>query len=93
MIIRAGVNIFPQEIESVLKECKGVDECLAFGVDDERYGQKIVVKIKGTASLTEIRKFAAEHLAAHLIPNEYRLNEPIEYTVSGKLKRGTYGGS
>lgn len=93
MIIRAGVNIFPQEIESVLKECEGVDDCLAFGVDDERYGQKIVVKIKGTASLTEIRKFAAEHLAAHLIPNEYRLNEPIEYTVSGKLKRGTYGGS
>lgn len=93
MIIRAGVNIFPQEIESVLKECKGVDECLAFGVNDERYGQKIVVKIKGTVSLTDIRKFAAEHLAAHLIPNEYILNEPIEYTVSGKLKRGKYGGS
>ena len=87
MIIRAGVNIFPQEIESVLKQCPGVEECVAYGEDDMLYGQKIVVKVRGTVTSAQLRQFAARNLPPHLIPNEYRFNEPIEYTASGKLKR------
>lgn len=88
MIIRAGVNIFPQEIECVLKEFPGVEECLVYGREDERYGQKLCAKIKGSVTLSELRKFAAKNLPPHLIPNEYQLNAQLEYTPSGKLKRG-----
>lgn len=88
MIIRAGVNIFPQEIECVLKELPGVEECLAYGKEDELYGQRLCVKIKGGVTLSEIRKFAVKNLPPHLIPNEYQLNASLEYTPSGKLKRG-----
>ncbi len=87
MIIRAGVNIFPQEIESVLTDCAGVTECVAYGVSDPMYGQKIVVAVNGTATVSELRKYAAEHLPPHLIPNEYVTGAHIEHTVSGKIKR------
>lgn len=87
MMIRAGVNIFPQEIENVLKTFPGVEECQAYGVDDERYGQKVCVKVKGEVALSELRKFAAKNLPAHLVPNEYCLSDGFCYTPSGKLKR------
>lgn len=87
MIIRGGVNIFPEEIEAVLKECPGVEECLVYGERDERFGEKICAEVKGRAELTELQRFAREKLAPHLQPNEYKKTETFEYTSGGKLIR------
>lgn len=88
MIIRGGVNIFPGEIEGVLKGCPGVEECRAYGKADERFGEKICVEIKGRVELRELIRFAADHLPPHLRPNEYKKVEKFDYTAGGKLRRG-----
>ena len=90
MIIRAGVNIFPQEIEEVLRGCEGVENCVVWGEDSNLFGQKIVAAVQGTVSMKTIRQYASAHLPAHLIPNEYRLNVKLCYTQSGKLIRKRY---
>jgi len=91
MIIRAGVNIFPQEIESVLKKCHGVEECLVYGVDDIRYGQKICVEYKGDVEESDLRRYAVKQLPAYMVPMSYRKKDRFQYTLSGKLIRGHHG--
>jgi fatty-acyl-CoA synthase len=42
MIISGGVNVYPQEIEAVLREVPGVWDCAVAGIDDERFGERPV---------------------------------------------------
>jgi 2-furoate---CoA ligase len=46
MIISGGENISPADIESVLSLHPGVDEVAVAGVQDERWGQRVVAFIK-----------------------------------------------
>lgn len=46
MIIRAGMNIYPQEIENALNSDERVEEVLAFGIRDTTCGEKIVLSPK-----------------------------------------------
>ena len=36
MMIRAGINVYPEEIESVAKRLDGIDECVAYGKQQRR---------------------------------------------------------
>jgi len=38
----AGEKVFPEEVEEVVKTHSAVADCLVFGVDDERFGQRVV---------------------------------------------------
>ncbi len=38
----AGEKVFPEEVEEVVKTHPAVADCLVFGVDDERFGQRVV---------------------------------------------------
>ena len=55
MIVSGGENVFPQEVEDLLAEPRRVDEAAVFGVDDEKFGQRLkaVVVPKGAKKLTE----------------------------------------
>lgn len=87
-IVRAGFNIFPAEIERVLRTFPGIEDCRAFGIDDELYGQRICVRIKGSVTLPELRRYAAEKLPPYLVPHEYRLNGRFEDDFEERPKRG-----
>ncbi|MFA5676568.1 MAG: class I adenylate-forming enzyme family protein, partial [Christensenellales bacterium] len=41
MIIRAGMNVYPQEIEAELVGMPGITACRAYGEEDGRFGQRI----------------------------------------------------
>ena len=45
MIIRGGENISPYEIEAVLQAHPQVAEAVAFGVDDDKYGQTVAAAV------------------------------------------------
>ena len=38
----AGETVFPEEVEEVVKTHPAVDDCLVFGIEDERFGQRVV---------------------------------------------------
>lgn len=87
MIIRAGVNIFPEEIEKPLKGCKGVQDCVAYGKDSDLFGQMIYLKYTGSATEREVREYLFGHLPPHLMPNKIERAEAIDMTASGKKIR------
>jgi len=87
LIIRAGVNIYPQEIENVVRSYAGIEECQAYGIDDERFGQAIGLRYRGEVDEKHLRKYLTENLPPYLCPTKYESNYHFEYTPSGKTIR------
>lgn len=87
MIIRGGLNIFPEDIEAETEQVEGVNESVVYGEDDIRYGQKVCLDYTGVASVKEVRKRLAEILPYNMIPDRISKVEQIAKTVSGKKKR------
>ena len=58
MILFGGINIFPEEIESVLHEHPAVDEIVVIGVEDSYWGEKPVAIVKGSATKQQLKVFA-----------------------------------
>ena len=56
-----GEKVYPEEVEEAVKTHPGVDDCLIFGVDDERFGQRVV----GVASVRAGADVAPEDLITH----------------------------
>lgn len=87
MLIRGGVNIFPEEIEEAAKRIAGLDDCIVYGEDDLNYGQKICMDYVGTTCIDRIRKELTQLLPCRLIPNRIRQVEEIPRSPNGKKIR------
>jgi acyl-CoA synthetase (AMP-forming)/AMP-acid ligase II len=89
MILRGGENISPYEIESVLLAHPRVGEAVAFGVDDQKYGQTVAaaVVLTGAATCEELRRHARDSLAAFKVPDRIHILEAIPKTPTGKVQR------
>ena len=87
LVITGGVNVYPAEVERVLLELDGVDEVAVFGVDDERWGQRVCAAVVGTVDPATVTAFAREHLAPHKRPKDVRVVQDLPHTATGKLRR------
>ena len=89
MIIRGGENISPYEIEAVLLAHPRVAEAVAFGVDDDKYGQIVAaaVVLEGDAGVDELRRHTAHSLAAFKVPDRIHVLDEIPKTPTGKVQR------
>lgn len=91
LIIRAGMNIYPQEIEGELKTDPRVREVLAFGVPSRRMGMRIGIKIAGDfANTDEVKQLCMELLPSFQVPSVIELVDELPKNGSGKIKRGEY---
>ncbi len=89
MIISAGENIHPVQVEEVLNEHPKVKESIVTGVPDETRGAAVVAYvIKADPSLTvkELDEHCRNHpmLALYKKPRYYRFVEEIPFTATGK---------
>jgi fatty-acyl-CoA synthase len=85
----AGEKIFPEEVEEVLKLHPAVEDCLVFGVPDERFGQRVaavVSLVDETASVSEsaLLDGAREYLASYKLPRQVITVETVPRTATGK---------
>jgi acyl-CoA synthetase (AMP-forming)/AMP-acid ligase II len=87
MIIRSGLNIYPQEVENIIRKYEGVENCVAYGEEEINYGQKICLKVKGNIDVKKLREFLINNLPPHLVPSKIEKVDYIEMTPSGKVKR------
>jgi acyl-CoA synthetase (AMP-forming)/AMP-acid ligase II len=92
MIVSGGENVFPSEVEELLAKHKDIVEATVFGVDDEKFGQRLkaVVVKRGSAKLTEdaVKKYVKENLAGYKVPREVSFVKELPRTSTGKvLKR------
>jgi len=89
MIISAGENIYPGQVEEVINEHPKVKESVVTGVPDEVRGEAVVAYVvKADPSLTakELDEHCRKHplLAMYKKPRYYRFVEELPYTATGK---------
>jgi fatty-acyl-CoA synthase len=96
MIVSGGENVFPAEVEDLLAGHGAVAEAAVFGVEDEKFGQRlkaVVVKRKGAKlSEDEVKKYVKSNLAGYKVPREVEFVGELPRTSTGKvLKRELKG--
>jgi acyl-CoA synthetase (AMP-forming)/AMP-acid ligase II len=91
MIIRGGYNIYPREVEDVLRTHPAVDDVSVIGIPHEILGELIcacVVPVEGAiVTGDELRAFAREQVADYKVPDLVRFFDAFPLTGSGKVKR------
>ncbi len=89
MIISAGMNIYPAEIEAALEQHPAIFDVAVFGIPSEEWGEMVhatVVPAPGVSlSQEEVMRFAREHLAGYKIPRSVSFTDELPRTGSGKI--------
>lgn len=91
MIIVAGENVYPAEIENALTKHRAVAEAAVIGVPDERWGEAIyafvVTKPGEEVTPRELMLFLGTHIAAFKMPARFCFVERIPRNPTGKILR------
>lgn len=91
MIVSGGENVYPVEVEEVLRRHPAVLDAAVIGIPDARWGEAVatVVELRPGKSVTEdeLRTFAREHIAGFKCPKLLRFAASLPRTASGKVKR------
>lgn len=90
MIINAGENVYPTQIEAVFNEHPKVAECAVIGVPDKRHGQSIaayIVPADESLTVEELKEFIHKHpmMPAFRRPKIYNFVKELPHTATGKL--------
>jgi len=89
LIVSGGENVYPAEVEAVLKAHPAVQDAAVVGVDDAEWGQRVAAAIVLRQPLTqaELIAYARQHLAGYKIPRLIHFVEALPQTASGKIHR------
>jgi long-chain acyl-CoA synthetase len=91
MIITAGFNIYPAELERVLCMHSAVALAAVRGVADEAKGELakayVMLKPGASASGRELVEHCRKHLAAYKVPRAIQFVTSVPITSSGKIMR------
>ena len=87
LIIKSGMNIYPAEIEGVLKQDFRVKEVFVYGYRDS-VGTQIGMKLVGDFSSTEeVKRLCIKVLPSFQIPSSIELVDELPKNGSGKIVR------
>jgi 3-oxocholest-4-en-26-oate---CoA ligase len=84
-----GEKVFPEEVEEAVKTHAGIADCLIFGIDDERFGQRVV----GIASLAGVElsggseaviRHTKDILSSFKVPKQLLLVADVPRAPNGK---------
>ena len=89
MIVSGGENIYPAEVERVLREHDAVDDVAVVGVPHPRWGETPVAFVVGAdVEVTELIEHCRHHLASYKKPSAIHFVEALPRNAAGKvLKR------
>ena len=89
----AGEKVYPEEVEEVVKTHPAVADCLVFGVDDERFGQRIIgvfsaISGNEAPSGDEVIAHAKAKLAGYKVPKQLVVVDVVPRSPNGKADYG-----
>ena len=91
MIVSGGANVYPAEVERVLRGLDGVAEIAVFGVPHDKWGETVVaavVRRPGSAITEEdVVAFAKEHMASFKKPTSVRFLDELPRNASQKVRK------
>lgn len=87
-----GEKVFPEEVEEALKLHESVRDCLVVGLEDDRFGQRVVALASLEAGMSlseaEIIDHARGHLAGYKLPKRVIFVDSVQRAVNGKADYG-----
>jgi acyl-CoA synthetase (AMP-forming)/AMP-acid ligase II len=96
MIISGGENIYPREIEDVLRFMPEIEDCAVIGVADPLWGEAVkaflVVKKDHQLSAKKVQEHCMDHLAGFKKPKFVEFITELPRTASGKVMKNVLRG-
>lgn len=91
MIIRAGMNIYPQEIENTLKKHPKIKDVLVFGSRDSSLTDKINIRVVvEKLTVSDIFEICKNNLSSYQMPDSIEIVTKILKNASGKVMRNEF---
>ena len=91
MIIRGSQNIYPREIEELLRRHPDVSDVAVVGIPDEKYGELVAAFVRPAPGCSptraELHAFCREHLAPYKTPRHWVFVDAFPLTPSGKIQK------
>ena len=89
LIISGGFNIYPREIEELLRTAPGIREAVVVGVPDERRGEVPVAYIvaDGTVDKPALEQLCRRSLASFKVPRAFIRIDALPRTALGKVQK------
>jgi len=89
MVVVSGFNVYPAEVENMLKTMPGVNEVAVIGVPDTDHGEvvKAFIVPEAESKLTEkaVIKFCHDKLAAYKCPHFVEFRDSLPKSPVGKI--------
>ena len=90
MVLVSGFNVFPNEIESVMLDCKGIVECAVIGIPDDHQGEAVkiyIVPADNNVTKSDIKEFAIDNLTGYKCPRHIEFVSELPKSNVGKILR------
>ena len=89
LIITGGFNVYPSEVEDVLRRVPGVADAAAVGIPNDTGGETVVAAVvaEGFATLDPeaVREAAREHLTGYKVPRQVFVLDELPRSLIGKV--------
>jgi long-chain acyl-CoA synthetase len=98
LVIVSGFNVYPVEVEDVIREVAAVEDAAVIGVADDATGETVVAYVCPTkgAVPADVANAVREHCAVRLArfkrPSRIEMVDTLPLTVTGKVQKGRLRG-
>jgi acyl-CoA synthetase (AMP-forming)/AMP-acid ligase II len=91
MIVSGGENIYPAEVEAVLRLHPAIKDIVIVGAKDPVWGESVTAVVEWkegqTITIEELRAFGTQHIASFKLPKRLFSVPVLPRTATGKLQR------
>ncbi|SDI29379.1 AMP-binding protein [Alteribacillus bidgolensis] len=90
MIVTGGLNVYPEEVEEVLKASPMVKDAVVVGIEDEYWGEAVAALLVAKDHMQiedDIKAYCKKQIASYKCPRFVMTADEIPLTTSGKPSR------
>lgn len=91
LIVSGGENVYPAEVEAVLRAHPAVHEAVVVGLPHPEWGKQVVAAVVvnhiGAVTQDDLSNYCRDHLAGYKQPKRFFFLDHLPQTGSGKIPR------
>ncbi|MCY7402667.1 MAG: acyl--CoA ligase [Nocardioides sp.] len=93
LIIVSGFNVYPSEVEDVIREVEGITDAAVIGSPDDGTGEAVVAYVVAPGADADaleeaVRTHCGKRLARFKQPSRVQVVDELPLTVTGKVQKG-----
>lgn len=93
VMIVAGANVYPHEVERVLMQHEQIEDAVVYKKVDSLSGDRVCAQVVASdLEESNVRNWCATYLAPYQIPKEIHFVDAIKKGANGKINRKQIGG-